>query len=1370
MVENFQRTPISANKNFLYFNVDGETMENSNSVDSDTPSLQINIEEIDNYEQPMKRLRIEVNEASALDEMEAELERQLDAKAEKRNLTVTNVKNIIKHVISNEHVLAMVQQKLCNSDEGAIFEPKLTRAKAKELAKAQPNMPWAMTSPPLSEVQALIEQDLSEDSSDEEYRPEPEHQSEDDGEGTGTISDIDSQPTTPATIIDNVPSVQEPSPVEEQYDSEGIFRIPGIPHVPTEEESIGQRTRSKLSLSETPLEHLEQQLVPPDITTDMYDWDCEKDEDWDNFLKGLFQTVPQEPNVDDDPEADPEYNILEDHELELYDKEELRRDKAVIIPHKELKDLIAELFEFEDMFSKKQCEMRKKKKGLDNSIAMQNSPTNNPTIAPLPESSEPEFPNLISSDVQHLISIQFQQHIQLMTQHFLMSYQHPHFHSHAQTCKDNLESIKCLCTGENSAFAVKNLDDALNLVNEWETRLQDEKFNTEYVDMLNAIGIEGEMERKRRRKSMPKFHPELKKLILGSKALMYPALLPQSHFRNKPTQKLRIPYFPSEMRLLALGLDEFKDFCKNRSRACSNIKTLLRDVSYMISKYLMPCRTTVAIYEHICISRNSTKDNPIKRYFMTGTVPQRIHCIILDPEAIAPQNQPISLLPDLWQKYLIEQEEMNYESAKSIISTLSESMTDTSIDINLRTPTVNMLLNKSNAQQKKDDEKSVSEDDTNNTEATSDGSSSVQLRKTTPRLAKIRSAQNMKLMTQISGPKSVSGCVSVKSRNKDESARTSKEPGGSAKGDNEDEIAELMLASTTIKKDTANRKKAKQARESENIKRMLEADNEIGQEERATKFAASYMQKLHITLESSNPEILRAVIKLYLEYSEKVEKLNEQKNNSMNLNMPKEKPKTIENNYDRLAINLYKDISELLRDYPEIATDFLLFLKPHQAAMIDKSVEHTMLQKMNDFINATQVYFAKQPSRMVKVMQAITQLAADTNVTLEKIHATMDPVLKGHPLVMDMFQQILPDGKPPECLFAASLFENLTCPVLQHDKQKIYTEESAELYENIELSTPTMQDDPYGGDNCKCDCHETSEHNLKSNNEHCISCGVRYLNGRVYLQTSEGLRPAKVTFPGDNEDKLENIARVSLKTTDRLMPIPSTSRRRKSSKNDMSPEESNQKHCSLKTSPVKDNSDESDRATTKSKRGAKSPPKSVDQRRLSKSSEITGNLGASSLSSTEATSPLKSKRERRAERREAKAESKNLLLDINKSNGNLSPIHSDHEELMNKDTNRCDNIDEQNKLIDSSDSELNISAETMDISSVKSDSDTTIDMEPSSNNKSWTRQEDALLLENIQKDYSESTFIAVSEILGNRTVQQVKERCQTLLALIEKMV
>lgn len=47
------------------------------------------------------------------------------------------------------------------------------------------------------------------------------------------------------------------------------------------------------------------------------DWDCELDEDWDNFLKEFTQPLTQEPAVEDDPEADPEYNILEDEETDL---------------------------------------------------------------------------------------------------------------------------------------------------------------------------------------------------------------------------------------------------------------------------------------------------------------------------------------------------------------------------------------------------------------------------------------------------------------------------------------------------------------------------------------------------------------------------------------------------------------------------------------------------------------------------------------------------------------------------------------------------------------------------------------------------------------------------------------------------------------------------------------------------------------------------------------------------------------------------------------------------------------------------------------------------------------------------------------------
>lgn len=77
-------------------------------------------------------------------------------------------------------------------------------------------------------------------------------------------------------------------------------------------------------------------------------------------------------------------------------------------------------------------------------------------------------------------------------------------------------------------------------------------------------------------------------------------------------------------------------------------------------------------------------------------------------------------------------------------------------------------------------------------------------------------------------------------------------------------------------------------------------------------------------------------------------------------------------------------------------------------------------------------------------------------------------------------------------LFAAHMFENLTCPVGPHDKNKAYDADAPELYENIELPVLTPQEDPYGGDSCKCECHSlVDDAKLKGMNEHCASCGTR---------------------------------------------------------------------------------------------------------------------------------------------------------------------------------------------------------------------------------------------------------------------------------------
>lgn len=111
-------------------NFDFNDVNSENSTDSENADLQIDISEVDNYDLSSKHKREAIEEASVLNEMEEEIERQLDAKAAKTNLTATNVKNILKHVIPYEHLMTMIQKWLQDT-ENDNFGPKLTRAKAK---------------------------------------------------------------------------------------------------------------------------------------------------------------------------------------------------------------------------------------------------------------------------------------------------------------------------------------------------------------------------------------------------------------------------------------------------------------------------------------------------------------------------------------------------------------------------------------------------------------------------------------------------------------------------------------------------------------------------------------------------------------------------------------------------------------------------------------------------------------------------------------------------------------------------------------------------------------------------------------------------------------------------------------------------------------------------------------------------------------------------------------------------------------------------------------------------------------------------------------------------------------------------------------
>ena len=102
-----------------------------------------------------------------------------------------------------------------------------------------------------------------------------------------TTSDVDSQPATPLSQASDI--YDDPScPI---YSKDGLFKVPRARNDSTTSQTeqdyiIAKRTRSKISLAETPIEAIESTFKAPDAPLDMYRYDID-DQDWTDFLTGL---------------------------------------------------------------------------------------------------------------------------------------------------------------------------------------------------------------------------------------------------------------------------------------------------------------------------------------------------------------------------------------------------------------------------------------------------------------------------------------------------------------------------------------------------------------------------------------------------------------------------------------------------------------------------------------------------------------------------------------------------------------------------------------------------------------------------------------------------------------------------------------------------------------------------------------------------------------------------------------------------------------------------------------------------------------------------------------------------------------------------
>lgn len=624
----------------------------SNNVSSTEEGVGTSVEEDETHKKKKRKLTdVEGDKmAKVLDDMEEEIERQLDSKAQKSNLTVANVKNILKSVISNEDVMTMVRQSLQRNGEiECPYEPKLTRAKTKELLKLGPvpTVPgvWGLNlNKKVQSSKVLIEEEFSEDSSDEEYKPNEEEQSDDeDNKSESVRSDLESQPCTPA-------SVHCTEKTNEDWTDDGVFRIP--------QENIGQRTRSKLSLSSTALETIEQTLFPPDITLGMYDSGCDND-DWINFIKEFTQPLENDNNeVVDDVEEDPEYNVLADEEAESVDKEELRMDRAVKVSRKELNALMAELFEYTDMMSsddednpnETSCQLINT---LNASVLSDVVDEKQETVAVNKSETEGmcEPKNLELTYGQRLLLYQqMRQHVQLLIQHYLLTYKHPTLGHLAPQCKSNLVTLKHLAKSKTSAFHAFNLPAALETMEVWETILAHPLRGKNIIRFMNDELTKYDAYKAKRQLYHCKFPRQLISLVARSEAFVYPLLLPPMPFVNSSKQSKFYQFTSSETMLIALCLEQLIPYMEANPKLYKRAQ--IPQLASLISEITLPQCLPTSIKNHIKSMKLSSEDNPIKTYYETGKAPNMTHYIIPVVPGIMLIRQPKELVPAPWRNLI----------------------------------------------------------------------------------------------------------------------------------------------------------------------------------------------------------------------------------------------------------------------------------------------------------------------------------------------------------------------------------------------------------------------------------------------------------------------------------------------------------------------------------------------------------------------------------------------------------------------------------------------------------------------------------------------------------------------------------------------
>ncbi|CAN8005299.1 unnamed protein product [Ixodes hexagonus] len=1063
---------------------------------------------------------------------ETDLDRFIEDTAEKNNLTIQNVKSIIRRVVTNERVLGMLRKStLCHVSAEAAgidldsmeYEPKFTRAKAREIMEKQPHLLWPVSPMKLSSSscsQKLLQQEFSEESgSDEEYQPASE-ESEEDTEAPSSVG--------PSEVFSPLASEATPeSPEKRDVPADAAANQEGLLY-DKDSGVIAERTRSKLPLDDTPLECLEAQFIAPDITPDMYDTDCD-DEEWREFLVSLIKPFEREDVQEDNDAEDPEYNFLE--EEDEADSWDLRNDRAVKIPRKEVSELRTEVMqaatrelleaEDEDEATPVKC-----KDGTPGGVGLSSGELSEAEM--FLEATESVQRECEARPTQRQIlqlEEQMRMHVQLLTQMCLLCSNSdnlaPYFHMSGMLLRE-LEKFALRPLdepGRRSLFLASNLCQAVRLLDR--------------VPRSAGIGTSAKTGARVLRRNPLKIQvpSHVRELFADSPAFIYPELLPTNRMYSPLNDAIRkVVFLPPEDHLVALGLEQFVP-----PRSPTFGLAYLR----LIRTFLLPVKTEVQIKVRVknIIYKKVGEDNPIKYWHVHKVAPPlswEPHRI--DPtEALAPSQRPFEELP-LWMRmYLVARHKRRAASAAlppaapSPIRPVEASLPSVGVCTPgvISVATIPVMV----AAQCVLTPVSVTL-----TPVVSPrhhvGATVSPLKHISPILKKysqygrkiLKAPAKKRLVYDL--PAQSSGAATPASSPQAPRARceeTSPAEEGKAPErpseaplppeeaeDDEGDLAALMAASSTIlrRKQALSRKRTRQQRDAQATLPLLAPDlldTDPLKDERENQFAQQYLSKLHDTLKEDEPRLLR-VLRLFSEA--KADKVNP------------------------------AEVSWFLSGLPanpnRVDCDFASYsvLNPNFERCRRPAILYVVFSPCRVFMSMLSVHLSQQPQQLQRLLRSLHQLQRQPQPSLETLCGVLQPLLRGHAHLQDELQQLLPSHRVPDSLMQD--FEEVPLP--EEDGE----EGGGSSCEELTLSPP--RDTP-GTPECPCSCHlQAQDPRFLSRARHCTRCAIKatscpklqFLDGRVFLQTGKVLRPAKVTIRHLGSPEADTASAPEHQTLERL--------------------------------------------------------------------------------------------------------------------------------------------------------------------------------------------------------------------------------------------